>query len=987
MDSQFDIEYKKLNKEQKKAVDSLDGPVMVIAGPGTGKTQVLALRIANILKETDMQDNAILCLTFTNAGVRAMRERLLRLIGSRGNKVVISTFHSFAKSLIDKYYTQIGFENEPQMLEDASAVILIDEILERGIWEYLRPRYESTHYVNDIRSLISLLKRENYTPEKFALEVEAQIENLKNNPENISSRGERKGELKKEILNTIDSLFKTKEVAKFYEEYEKLKFERGLMDYDDVLTYAVRLANESEEVKAFLQVNYQYILVDEHQDSSGVQNSFLQAVWGDVTQPDIFVVGDDRQLIYGFGGASIEQFESFRRIFGKTCEITLIENYRSTQNILDAAESLLQSNLASGALHSNKVSGNKLVVKECDYPRDEIIVIGSEIRKILENGTPAKEIAILVPKNYQIKDAIRVLADLDIPVSSGIKPSFFSEPHTQTIRRILNVIADPYDVESLGKLLLDSSIGIPTLVAHKFLRSNARKVNLETLFEETSGKLPTEPIAKFAGDLWDWISILENLGLYGLIQKIGEELYVKNAKNHDSLIRDIEIIRTYLHILSGVLSKEPQTTIADFVAYLSRMEKYGYDIPLNVFSGKEGVQVLTLHGSKGLEFEYVYIAHLDESSLMRGRRGGFTLPERLESLIQAKDELSARRELYVAITRAKTHCTLSYARNSYSGGELQPAKILADFPESLIEHKNILESEGELIQKNPEIFVKSRQNISKTTRIELAKVVSLEYQKANVTVTLLNNFFECPWKWYFRNLLLLPEAKTESLIVGTIVHSGIEYILKNRDDFDNQIDNFLSVAIEKENIFDENVAKRTFREARNIISNFVKNYLPKIDQYAVSERSISYKDPEYPHLNFYGKIDMTEEVGDGVVCVTDFKTGGGKSKNTIEKNDEEGRLNSFLRQLAMYKYLIESNQKMTEVGLEKLVFVEEKSNSKDAIYVTKIKPEEVLMLKKDFADYDKELSSGSWINRPCRAKNWGKNEKCEYCALAKELYE
>ena len=259
--SEFEVEYKKLNAQQRDAVDSLDGPVMVIAGPGTGKTQVLALRIANILDKTDTPDNGVLCLTFTNAGVHAMRERLLKLMGSRGAKVVVSTFHSFGKNLIDTYYPLVGFDELPTLLDDTESITLVDEILENGVWQYLRPRSDSAKYFSDLKSLISLLKRENYSPEKFLLEIEAEIENLQNDPENISSRGATKGELKKEIKNKIESLLRTKEVVSFYEEYEKLKFKRALLDYDDVLTYAVQLAQTSDEVKAFLRENYLYVLV------------------------------------------------------------------------------------------------------------------------------------------------------------------------------------------------------------------------------------------------------------------------------------------------------------------------------------------------------------------------------------------------------------------------------------------------------------------------------------------------------------------------------------------------------------------------------------------------------------------------------------------------------------------------------------------------------------------------------------------------------
>lgn len=183
----------KLNPAQRQAVEAIDGPVMVIAGPGTGKTQVLALRIAHILEVTDTPASAVLCLTFTRSGVRAMRERLESYIGTRAHEVTISTFHSFAIEIIEKHFALLDFARMPRLLDDREAVFIVDEILHAQDWEHLRPRANPATYFGDIKSLISLLKRERMTPHDFLVEVERDITALEENPDNISSRGERKG--------------------------------------------------------------------------------------------------------------------------------------------------------------------------------------------------------------------------------------------------------------------------------------------------------------------------------------------------------------------------------------------------------------------------------------------------------------------------------------------------------------------------------------------------------------------------------------------------------------------------------------------------------------------------------------------------------------------------------------------------------------------------------------------------------------------------
>ena len=451
----FKERYAKLNSEQKRAVDAIDGPVMAVAGPGTGKTQILALRIGKILQETDIGAGGILCLTFTNSGVKAMRERLVDYIGANGNDVVISTFHSFAlEYLIEKNYQLLGFDLEPKILSDEEAVFLVDEILHENDWKYIRPRANPEMYFSELKQLISLLKRERLAPGDFLSYVEEDIKNLKNDPESLSSRGESKGKLKKEIENKIASLERTKEVVEFYRLYEEKKKTLSFVDYDDILEYAVELVEKYENIRADILENFQYVLVDEHQDSSGIQNNFIKAVWQNEEKPNIFVVGDDRQLIYGFSGASVSYFQDFSNIFGKTKLITLTENYRSTANILSVADDLLQSSLAGGKLKSNIKGDSKIGLYEYTYGRDEVIAAGLYFKKQIEKGVRPEECALLVPRNYQVRNALETLRNMGLKVSSGKNISLFDVKETESFLRILGIIADPYNSILLTESLL-----------------------------------------------------------------------------------------------------------------------------------------------------------------------------------------------------------------------------------------------------------------------------------------------------------------------------------------------------------------------------------------------------------------------------------------------------------------------------------------------------------------------------------------------------
>ena len=258
----FREEYKKLNQAQGEAVEAIDGPVMVVAGPGTGKTQILALRIGNILLKTDTKADGILCLTFTNSAVKAMRDRLRQYIGSEASKVKIFTFHGFGLEMLDKYFSVLGLDEKPKLMDEKDMIELYDEVLQKNDWQYLRPRVDSSRYFRDIKSLISLIKRERLVAKKFENEIKMEIKIVENNPSSLSSRGERKGEMKKEAEKKIEGLCRTLEAIAFYNLYEQEKKDKNLFDYDDILEALVQIVEESPEAKNYIKENFLYILIN-----------------------------------------------------------------------------------------------------------------------------------------------------------------------------------------------------------------------------------------------------------------------------------------------------------------------------------------------------------------------------------------------------------------------------------------------------------------------------------------------------------------------------------------------------------------------------------------------------------------------------------------------------------------------------------------------------------------------------------------------------
>jgi DNA helicase-2/ATP-dependent DNA helicase PcrA len=976
----YDNEYKKLNKAQKEAVDTIDGPVMVVAGPGTGKTQILALRIGNILLKTDTKADGILCLTFTNSAVKAMRERLYKYIGNDASRVQILTFHKFSAQIIEEFYSVLSFDVAPKILEDAENVSICDQVLRENEWKHIRPRGDIGRHFKELKSLISLLKRERLSPEEFLQEIENEILKIKKDSENISTRGESKGKVKKEIIGKIESLERTKEIVDFYKLYEQKKREKNLMDYDDAIKYAVEITENSAEARAEIQEKYLYVLIDEHQDSSGAQNDLLKAIWQKTDRPNIFAVGDDRQLIYAFGGARMSHFEEFKTMFGQAKVIFLTDNYRSTQNILNTADALLSSLFSDKKLSATLKENHSLKLIECDYPRDEIIACGLEIKEKIKN----KEIdinncAILVPKNRQVVLAIRVLKDLGIKVASMQNLSLFETPEFETMLRIFKICANNYDAVSISETILDPIIKIPILVAHDYLyKKHGKDLDLHNMLS------PQDDLFNKSEEIKNWAEKLKKIVLqsslvdvYGLVQIIGDEILIKTAQNHEELLQRIEVIRSLLHLalsFSEKKNKGNKNSIAEYVSFIERLREYGEDVSLATFKSDEGVKVMTLHGSKGLEFDFVWIAHVDEGSLTKGKRKNFKLPESVAIKVEEKDELAVKRELYVAITRAKRFCTLSYSRFSYNGQSQELSKVVSDLSvaNNIFKKSSFSETENKILSHDPKIYVVSKKEKISPDNVseKLIKMVAQEYMEANVSVSLLNNFFECPWKWYFRNLLKLPEPKSESLEFGNAIHTAIDKILKLKNMPNDK-------EIEKISENDKNVFK--------IVTKWVKNRLEKISEKRENEKIISVCVKDFPHLNIYGKIDLIENLDAKNVRVTDFKTGSVRKKGEIEKKDTEGRMSSYLRQLAMYSYLLKQSPKWkVDVRESRLEFLEAK-DEKEAFYDRVITQKEIDLLVEDIKDYDNLIKNGEWINRSCNYNSYGKNTECEYCKMA-EIY-
>jgi DNA helicase-2/ATP-dependent DNA helicase PcrA len=306
----FKEEYDKLNEQQRKAVDAIEGPVMVIAGPGTGKTQILASRIGKILLETDTAPENILCLTYTDAGVVAMRKRLLQFIGADAYKVNIYTFHAFCNDVIQENLSL--FEKTVlDPISDLEKIELFKELIDSFPKNHALKRYRGDVYfeVNNLQSLFSTMKREGWTPENITQKIDDYIKSLPDRDEyryKKKYRGFNAGDIKVDKMDEeVGKMEKLRAAVNEFDRFQQLMRKKNRYDFDDMINWVIRAFEENKSLLSNYQERFQYILVDEYQDTSGTQNRLVQLLISYWDKPNVFVVGDDDQSIYRFLGANV----------------------------------------------------------------------------------------------------------------------------------------------------------------------------------------------------------------------------------------------------------------------------------------------------------------------------------------------------------------------------------------------------------------------------------------------------------------------------------------------------------------------------------------------------------------------------------------------------------------------------------------------------------------------------------------------------------
>jgi len=977
--------YEKLNSEQRKAVDLIDGPVMVIAGPGTGKTQILTLRIANILLKTDTDPDSILAITFTESGVHSMRKRLSEIVGALGYRVAIKTFHGFTNDIIKNYPEEFPHIIGAQNITEVEQIGIVERlIVEDDTLKYLRPINNKNHYVREIISNISTLKRDGLNSEDFTKLVKEEKNKFEKIDDLYHEKGAHKGKMKGEYKDLEKDIEKNLEFVKIYSRYEKELRENNLYDYGDMILEVLKVLQKNKDLLLTLQEQYQYFLVDEHQDTNQAQNKIMELLCNFYDSPNIFIVGDEKQAIYRFQGASLNNFSYFKNLYPKAEVVFLENNYRSAQTVLDAAHGIIPSlkELKSKAGRKEKLL--KLVSLETE--EDELIFLAEDIAEKIKSGIKPESIAVLYRDNKDSVALAQILEKQGTPFNIESDEDLLSD---QEIKKLIALIrsTDNLEGEILARVMQFDFIDLNSLDVWKFFV--ARRKNYKTPlgvllsrkeFIEEAGIENPEAIREFLGKMSDFHSWSRNLSLPEFFEKLVKKSgFLAHVLSLNNSAEKLQKLNSLFAEIKEISAAHRNYSLKDFLEYLDSLERNNILIKPKNSNTSGSVHLMTAHRSKGQEFEVVYIIQAIDGhwgsrrSLAKIKLLNATFS--LDAGFQDLDDGDERRLFYVALTRAKAEVIVTYSRKNKDGRDSLKTKFLENIRKELIEEREIPAGFRNSREKAEVNF--AERKISGPS-VKNAEFIKENFLERGLSVSALNNYLNCPWKYFYSSLLNIPMAQASYLMYGTAVHDALKHFFDKLREGENPDKEYL-VNKFKEALFREPIKEvdlsDLLKRGEESMSGYFDFYKVKFHKDSLTEYPISkvYLD----EIPLTGKLDKIEILDmSGLVNVVDYKTGKPRSRGDIEGETKNSEGN-IKRQLTFYKLLLslfaEGNKfRFASADID---FVEPNDTGKYKKEHFTISDEEVEELKLEIRRVANEIMNFEFWDKRCD------DSKCEFCEL------
>ncbi|MDN5819310.1 MAG: ATP-dependent helicase [bacterium] len=1042
--------YKKLNQSQAEAVDTIDGPVMVVAGPGTGKTELLSMRVANILKQTDTLPESILCLTFTDSGAEAMRERLFDIIGQDAYKVAVHTFHSFGSEIINRNPTYFYNGANFRAADDISNYELLSSIFEDlPDTDILATKMNGDYtYLKSAKFAISELKRSGLTNSELRNIIKANEHDLDLIEPTLqaifaarigkSTAGELSGCLDdldfaespqadvpplgmvvRDSLNRALSeaaadnstkpitawknswltkndqgnlIFKDRSrharlcsIGSIYDTYLHRMQENELFDFDDMILRVVHAMEVFPDLRFNLQEQFQYVMVDEFQDTNLAQARIMSNLLDNPVhegRPNIMVVGDDDQAIYSFQGADVSNIIEFRKKYTDIKIIALTQNYRSTSQILELSRQVITQGTdrledtiddLSKLLSANySADSSAASIEQFGTIEQERSWIASDIKAKLDSGVPAQEITVLARQHSELEQVLPYLVDQGIPLSyekqanildldiiklivklSRLILSISDSEHDIANSLLPDVLAhpafeiDPLDtwklsLEAYQKRVswLEAMLAHPSFVAIAKWLINLSQAVPEDHLEVALDKITGSPHSEQLPDSAD-----VEAGSQDPVNDSTEEFmspiynyYFSESARQSSPGDYLSFLNALITLRSKLRDYRPGQTsyLGDLLEFIDIHARIGSNImsrQQTASKDSSAINLMSVHKSKGLEFEYVYIHGAIDSmwgEKVRRRTGAnIDYPENLQ-IGRSGDSLDERLRLfYVAMTRAKNHLFMSYSQLNDKNKSTPSASFLAGSAATVNDDHGSqttaqIEKSAELAWYQPIIDV---------PQSDMQKLLGPVMDKYKLSPTHMNNFIDIsrggPQAFLVQNLLRFPQSISAPAIYGSAIHETLQlahnHVLATGEQkpVEDSIQTFEKL-LEASPLSDGDIQKLSSQGA-NSLRIFLATDYGKFNSNQKSELNFSYEDSLVGEAKITGKLDLVEfDKTDKTVTVVDYKTGKA-SKRWLGTGDyEKIKLHKYQQQLMFYKLLIERSRNYHSFSMTRgmLQFVE-----------------------------------------------------------------
>lgn len=622
------MQIEELNSEQKKAVEHINGPMLVLAGAGSGKTKVLTSRIANLINKGISPYN-ILAITFTNKAAKEMKDRVVKLIGKEAYNIQISTFHSLGLKILKENYNLLGYEKNFTIIDSDDVLTIIKKIMKDK--NMSKDRYNP----REIKNKISSAKNEMMSIEAFS-----------------------KVEFDHNIIEV-------------YKEYQKKLKNGNSVDFDDLLILPIKLFKNYPRVLEEYQDKYKYILIDEYQDTNEAQYIFSKLLSSKYR--NIFVVGDNDQAIYAFRGANYKNILNFEKDYPEAKTILLEENYRSTKTILNAANSVIKNNRErkDKNLWSNNIEGNKIKYKEVANEKEEASFVGEEIKKLLSKGVNEEEIAVLYRTNAQSRVIEEEMLKKNIKYRVIGSFYFYNRKEIKDLLCYLRLINNHKDDVSLLRIINTPRRGIGDKTIENLTELAAQ--NNTSLYEAIEKGKELE----FKNLIEELTKSSESLSLTELIDEILEKSGIKKELSTSKLLEDeirLENLNEFKGVTKSYEEEYGSATLGDFLDEISLVS----DMSEHQDSSNR-VSLMTIHSVKGLEYNYVFIIGMEEGIFPHYN----AINDGGSSAIEEE-----RRLCYVAITRAKKELYITSADTRMLFGNISrnaPSRFIKEIDKEYIE--------------------------------------------------------------------------------------------------------------------------------------------------------------------------------------------------------------------------------------------------------------------------------------------------------------